>query len=102
MIARALRTMRMRLRACCCMRPGSGNGVHLYSSELDATAGAPPVAPWLTAQAAWVPQSQMLEKQFAAALTRSGIALVTSSASVRPMDSLTVPGAGRRAGSVGR
>ncbi|MGA8940604.1 MAG: N-acetylmuramoyl-L-alanine amidase [Acidobacteriaceae bacterium] len=70
---------------------GSGNGVHLYSSELDATAGALPVAPWLTAQAAWVPESRKLEKQFAAALTRSGIALVTSSASVRPMDSLQCP-----------
>lgn len=70
---------------------GSGNGVHLYSSELDATAGALPVAPWLTAQAAWVPESRKLEKQFAAALTRSGIGLVTSSASVRPMDSLQCP-----------
>jgi N-acetylmuramoyl-L-alanine amidase len=70
---------------------GSGNGVHLYSSELDATAGAPPVEPWLTAQAAWVSQSQILEKQLATALTRAGIALVTSSASVRPVDSLTCP-----------
>lgn len=70
---------------------GTGNGVHLYSSELEATAGEPPVVPWLTAQAAWVPQSQLLEKQFATALTRAGIALVASSASVRPMDSLTCP-----------
>jgi N-acetylmuramoyl-L-alanine amidase len=70
---------------------GSGNGVHLYSSELDATAGEPPLEPWLTAQAAWVPQSQRLEKQLAAALTRAGIALVTSSASVRPVDSMTCP-----------
>ena len=70
---------------------GSGTGVHLYLSELDATAGSPPVEPWLTAQAAWVPQSQQLEKQLATALTRAGIALVTSSASVRPVDSLTCP-----------
>jgi N-acetylmuramoyl-L-alanine amidase len=70
---------------------GSGNGVHLYSSELDATAGQPTAVPWLTAQAAWVPQSQRLEKQFATAFTRSGITLVTSSASVRPLDSLTCP-----------
>jgi N-acetylmuramoyl-L-alanine amidase len=70
---------------------GSGNGVHLYSSELDAAAGEPAVVPWLTAQAAWVPESKLLEKQLAAALTRSGIALVASSASVRPMDSLTCP-----------
>ncbi len=44
---------------------GSGNGVHLYSSELDATEGQPAIVPWLTAQAAWVPQSQLLEKQLA-------------------------------------
>jgi N-acetylmuramoyl-L-alanine amidase len=70
---------------------GSGNGVHLYSSELDATAGQPTAVPWLTAQAAWVSESQLLEKQFATAFTRSGIGLVSSSASVRPMDSLTCP-----------
>jgi N-acetylmuramoyl-L-alanine amidase len=70
---------------------GSGSGVHLYSSEMEATGGEPTVVPWLTAQAAWVPQSQLLEKQFATALTRAGIALVASSASVRPMDSLTCP-----------
>ena len=70
---------------------GSGNGVHLYHSELDATAGSPPVEPWLTAQAAWVPQSEALEKLLAAALTRAGIALVKSRASVRPVDSLMCP-----------
>ena len=70
---------------------GSGNGVHLYHSDLAAAPGELPVEPWLTAQAAWVPQSQRLEAQLAAALTRAGIALVTSSASVRPVDSLTCP-----------
>jgi N-acetylmuramoyl-L-alanine amidase len=70
---------------------GSGNGIHLYNSELDVNAGVPPVEPWLTAQAAWVPQSEQLEKQLAAALTRAGIALVTSRASVRPVNSLTCP-----------
>ena len=70
---------------------GSGMGVHLYHSELDATAGTPPVERWLTAQAAWVPQSEQLEKRLGTALTRSGIALVASSASVRPVDSLTCP-----------
>jgi N-acetylmuramoyl-L-alanine amidase len=70
---------------------GSGNGVHLYSSELDAAEGQPTIVPWLTAQAAWVPQSQLLEKQFAKAFTRSGVTLVASSASVRPLDSLTCP-----------
>jgi len=70
---------------------GSGTGVHLYHSELDAAAGVSPVEPWLTAQAAWVPQSQELEKQIATALTRAGVALVTNSASVRPLDSLSCP-----------
>lgn len=81
-------------RAAACLllhATGSGNGVHLYSSELDATVGAPPVEPWLTAQAAWIPQSKQLEKQLATALTRAGIALVVSRASVRPVDSLTCP-----------
>ncbi len=70
---------------------GSGTGVHLYSSELQAAAGEPPAPPWLTAQAAWVPQSRLLEQQFATALRRSEIDLVASSASVRPMDSLLCP-----------
>lgn len=70
---------------------GSGNGVHLYSSQLDATTGEPSMVSWLTAQAAWVPQSQLLKKQFAAAFTRAEIPLVMSSASVRPLDSLTCP-----------
>lgn len=70
---------------------GSGNGVHLYHSDLTASPGELPAEPWLTAQAAWVPQSQRLETQLAAALTRAGIALVTSSASVRPVDSLACP-----------
>jgi N-acetylmuramoyl-L-alanine amidase len=70
---------------------GSGNGVHLYSSELEATQGQPTAVPWLTAQAAWIPQSQLLEKQFAKAFARSGVTLVASSGSVRPLDSLTCP-----------
>ena len=49
------------------------------------------VVPWLTAQAAWVAQSGLLEKQMASAFSRSGLALVASSASVRPIDSLTCP-----------
>jgi N-acetylmuramoyl-L-alanine amidase len=47
--------------------------------------------PWLTAQAAWIPQSQLLESQMTSAFSRSGLALVASSASVRPIDSLTCP-----------
>jgi len=70
---------------------GSGVGVHLYRSELDAAPGESAVPPWLTAQAAWIPQSSLLEGELANALTRSGIPLVTGRASVRPMDSLTCP-----------
>jgi N-acetylmuramoyl-L-alanine amidase len=70
--------------------PG-GTGVHLYRSELEASEGQPFVVPWLTAQAAWIPQSRLLEKQMTAAFSRSGLALVASNASVRPIDSLTCP-----------
>jgi N-acetylmuramoyl-L-alanine amidase len=69
----------------------SGNGVHLYRSELEASEGQPFVVPWLSAQTAWIPQSQHLESQMAAAFSRSGLTLVASSASVRPIDSLTCP-----------
>ncbi|MEO7028582.1 MAG: N-acetylmuramoyl-L-alanine amidase [Acidobacteriaceae bacterium] len=69
----------------------SGSGVHLYTSELDPTPAESTPAPWLTAQAAWVSQSQRLASQIAAALTRAKIPLVLSRASVRPVDSLTCP-----------
>ena len=81
-------------RAAACLllhATGSGTGVHLYSSELEATDGEPAVEPWLTAQAAWVPQSRQMAKELAAALTRAGIALVASNASIRPVDSLSCP-----------
>ena len=80
----------------------SGTGVHLYRSELEASEGQPFVVPWLTAQAAWIPQSRLLEKQMTAAFSRSGLALVASNASVRPIDSLTCPGAGGGACALGR
>ena len=69
----------------------SGNGVHLYRSELEASEGQAFVVPWLTAQSPWLAQSQRLEKQMATAFSRAGLALVTSRASVRPIDSLTCP-----------
>jgi N-acetylmuramoyl-L-alanine amidase len=70
---------------------GSGTGVHLYSSELDAADAIPATVPWLSAQAPWVPQSQLLKKQIALAMSRASIPLVNSNASVRPVDSLTCP-----------
>jgi N-acetylmuramoyl-L-alanine amidase len=81
-------------RAAACLllhATGRGTGVHLYSSELDAAPGLVPLLPWLTAQAAWVPASQALEQQLGAALGRSHIGLVSSAASIRPLDSLTCP-----------
>ncbi len=70
---------------------GAGEGVHLYSSELAAAPAESNPLPWLTAQAAWIPQSRRLERRIGDALTRAGIPLVLSSASVRPVDSLTCP-----------
>ena len=69
----------------------SGTGVHLYSSELDPAPGEAATLPWLTAQAAWVPQSRSLEQKLSASLGRAGVPLVAASASVRPVDSLTCP-----------
>jgi N-acetylmuramoyl-L-alanine amidase len=65
--------------------------VHLYSSELAPAPGEAATLPWLTAQAAWVAQSRDLERRLGDALTRAGIPLVLSNASVRPLDSLTCP-----------
>jgi N-acetylmuramoyl-L-alanine amidase len=69
----------------------SGNGAHLYSSELAATSGEPAVTPWLSAQAPWVTQSRALEGNIGAALTRAEVPLVMGHASVRPVDSLSCP-----------
>lgn len=70
---------------------GSGVGVHLYHSELAPIDSEPVPTPWLTAQAAWVSQSSSLADKLSQAITRSGLPLVSSAASVRPMDSLTCP-----------
>jgi len=70
---------------------GAGDGVHLYSSELDSAPAQAAVPPWLTAQAAWVSQSTQLEARIGAALQRAKLPLVSSRASVRPVDSLTCP-----------
>jgi N-acetylmuramoyl-L-alanine amidase len=70
---------------------GAGEGVHLYSSELDPAPAEAAVPPWLTAQAAWVTQSAQLKSKIGAALQRAKLPLVSSRASVRPVDSLTCP-----------
>ncbi len=69
----------------------SGSGVHLYTSDLDSAPGESVPAAWLTAQAAWVTQSQRLAAQMGTSLDRAKIARVVNRASVRPVDSLTCP-----------
>jgi N-acetylmuramoyl-L-alanine amidase len=69
----------------------SGNGVHLYSSELDGVANEAAVLPWATAQAAWVVESAHLERQLAESLRHAGVPRTSGRASVRPVDSLTCP-----------
>jgi len=81
-------------RAAACLllhATGAGTGVHLYTSELDPTDTVPTAAPWLTAQSPWVAQSRLLARSFANALTKTGVPLISSAASVRPVDSLTCP-----------
>lgn len=70
---------------------GRGTGLHLYKSEIGSLPAEPYLVPWLTGQAAWVPASRALESGIGAALGRSGIRLLASTASVRPVDSLTCP-----------
>ena len=70
---------------------GRGTGVHLYTSELQPTPFEVPLLPWLTGQAAWIPASRQLAQTLGTALSRSQFPLVTSSASIRPVDSLTCP-----------
>ena len=73
------------------MPPIVGNGVHLYTSELEPAVGEASPSPWLTAQAAWIPASQQLERSLSAALARSHLGVLSSRASVRPLDSLACP-----------
>lgn len=70
---------------------GRGTGLHIYSSEIAPIPAEPYLVPWLTGQAAWMPASHALEAGLSAALGRSGITLLASTASVRPVDSLTCP-----------
>ncbi len=69
----------------------SGHGVHLFASELDGVSNEPAVLPWSTAQAAWVVESAQLERRLGDALRQTGVPMLVSKASVRPVDSLTCP-----------
>jgi N-acetylmuramoyl-L-alanine amidase len=81
-------------RAAACLllhATGAGNGVHLYTSDIAPAPYEVALLTWLTAQAAWVPQSHLLAQQLANALQRAGVAYVNNAAAVRPVDSLTCP-----------
>lgn len=81
-----------RAAACLLLHATSrGTGVHLYSSELDPAPRETLPQPWLTGQAPWLNESQALASRMSDALTRSRLPLVSGSASVRPLDSLTCP-----------
>ena len=81
-----------RAAACLLLHATSrGTGVHLYSSELGPAPQETTPQPWLTGQAPWVTQSQRLASQLSDALNRARLPLVSGSASVRPVDSLTCP-----------
>jgi N-acetylmuramoyl-L-alanine amidase len=82
---------------------GTGRGVHLYASALDARPTAPPAdpdpdyrppfvpTPWETAQADSLPQSLRLRDDLGAGLRSAGLTVITGRASVRPLDNLTCP-----------
>ena len=71
---------------------GSGSGVHLYTSNLEApdSPGPPPI-PWTTAQAGYVTESQHLANRLGLGLLADHVAALVSSASIRPLDNLTCP-----------
>ena len=81
----------------------TGSGVHLVTSAVTlppssspaaldiATAPSPTLTPWESAQAASLPQSQRLAAELATALSRAGLPVHQSRASIRPLDNLTCP-----------
>jgi N-acetylmuramoyl-L-alanine amidase len=71
----------------------SGNGVHLAISTLNPAVTIDPSAPipWDNAQAGYLPQSQRLSDQIAAALNRSHLPLLTDQAALKPLDNLMCP-----------
>lgn len=72
----------------------TGSGVHLITSALPSPLPAeatPALTPWDAAQAAFLPQSDRLAAELSTAITRAGIPVHVSRASIRPLDSLTCP-----------
>ncbi len=78
---------------------GSGNGVHIVTSDLtppDSTsADLPPspsrAIPWESAQTDSIPQSLRLANEISTAITRANLPVHLSRGSVKPIDSLTCP-----------
>lgn len=79
----------------------SGHGVHLFlsaltpqtrpSSSSPTLAELAPIAPWDTAQAPVLPQSQRLASDLATGLNGVKLPLVLAQSSVRPIDSMLCP-----------
>ncbi len=72
----------------------SGNGVHLFTSSLEATAQVDlrrAFLPWQTAQAAYETQSLRLESDVDAALTQEQIPALVARTALMPLDSMTCP-----------
>ncbi len=86
-----------RLRPAACLilhATSSGHGVHLYTSSLTPplASGTPPeILRWDTAQAPAIANSQRLAQSLSEALTPLGIPIVSGTASIRPIDSMTCP-----------
>lgn len=72
----------------------TGNGVHLFTSSLPASAQPDPrrtFLPWQTAQAAYGTQSLRLESDVDAALTQQHVPALLDKTSLMPLDSMACP-----------
>lgn len=72
----------------------TGNGVHLFTSSLPASAQPDPrrtFLPWQTAQAAYGTQSLRLESDVDAALTQQHVPVLLDKTSLMPLDSMACP-----------
>ncbi len=72
---------------------GTGAGVHLVTSALPLPQSpeTPALIPWDSAQATFLQQSDRLASELSTAITRTGIPVHISHATIRPLDSLTCP-----------
>ena len=69
----------------------AGTGVHLWTSSLNAMPVGSTAVLWDEAQAPFVQRSQRLASEFAAALTRSKIAVSSGHTWIRPLDNMECP-----------